>query len=121
MADELIVRKDLIQRINKVTRDDFIKAAQESGFVVTKNATGSHCAIRRPAIPVEDFRSFIYTVYEDMSKQTKVKVFKALRREGVDEDELWRHLGLREGTPIIAELEFYLGDEMRKILRNGRP
>ena len=94
MADELIVRKNLVQRINKVTRDDFIKAARESGFVVTKNVTGSHCAIRRPNFPAEDFRSFIYTIYEDMSKQTKLKVFKALRREGVEEDDLWRSLGL---------------------------
>ncbi|HEY4516681.1 MAG TPA: hypothetical protein VJG64_01940 [Candidatus Paceibacterota bacterium] len=94
MADELIKRKGLIQQIDKASRDDFIKAVQKVGFLVTNLSSGSHYAVRRPGFDPADFKGFVTTVYADMSKQMKMKIFKNLVRAGINEDELWRGLGL---------------------------
>ena len=94
MADALIKNKNLMQRLNSVSRDDFVRAVQMAGLHVTKLTTGSHYAIRRPGFASDDIRGVVTTIYEDMSKQTKMKIIKRLVREGLPEDELWKNLGV---------------------------
>ncbi len=79
--------------MNKVGVNDWIKAVQKHGFIVTTNG-GSHRAIRKPDIPNSDIRGLIQTVYDGMSKQVKIKVFKALVKAGMEEDFLWKELNL---------------------------
>ena len=96
MADEWIKRKDLLRQIDKVSLEDWLKAAQTVGLVVTQPTKGSsHYAIRRPGFEPEDFNGFITVVYEHMHKQDKPKVFRQLRQVGIEEDDLWLALGFK--------------------------
>lgn len=95
MADGLITRKDLLRQIDKVSLNDWIRAARELGFIVTQPSGGSsHYAIRRPGFDTSDFRGYITNVYEHLHKQDKPKVFRKLRMEGIEEDAIWKALRL---------------------------
>ncbi len=98
MVEELIARKDLLRRLINVTSDDWIKAAKKLGFSITQPRGGSsHYAIRDSKYPIENFKeNFITNIYEGMNKRKDVnsKVFKSLRRHGVEEDAIWEALGL---------------------------
>ena len=95
MADELIKRKDLLRQIDKVSCDDWIRAAKECGFLVTQRKGGSsHYRIGIRGFPSEDFKGYIMVIYEHIHKQDKPKVFKKFMREGIEEDRLWKLLGL---------------------------
>jgi hypothetical protein len=98
MAEELVVRKDLLRRLVNVTADDWIKAAKKLGFSITQPKGGSsHYASRNSKYPIEDFKkNFITNIYKGMNKRKDVnpKVFKSLRRHGVEEDAIWKALEL---------------------------
>mgnify|MGYP001564931469 CR=1 FL=1 len=87
-------RKNLIQQLNNVKWDFFISTATDVGFIVTKLSSGSHYAVRKKDIPVEDVRGVITTVFDGMSRQVKIKVVKAFIRAGANEDDIWRGLKL---------------------------
>ena len=89
-----VQRNDLMQRLNNVTRDDFIAMATKLGFNVTHLSSGSHYSIRRPGFAAEDFRGFVVTVYENMSRVVKGKVVKKLIESGIPETDIWKALGL---------------------------
>ena len=95
MSDELIKRKDLLRRIDRVTCDDWIRVATECGFLVTQRTGGSsHYRIGRSGFLPDDFKGYVMVVYKNLHKQDKSKVFKKFRREGIEEDRVWRLLGL---------------------------
>lgn len=95
MADEIIKRKDLIRQIDKIELDDWICAAQKLGFAVTQPTKGSsHYAIRKAGYAPEDIRGLVSTIYRDLHKQDKPKVFKKLVLAGVAEDDIWKALGM---------------------------
>lgn len=72
----------------------FLSTATDVGFVVTKLSSGSHYAVRKKDIPVEDVRGLVFTVYDGMSRQVKAKAIKAFIKAGADEDAVWRGLKL---------------------------
>ncbi len=95
MAEGSIVRKNLLPRLKKIDRDEWIKAAERLGFVVTQPQSGtSHFAIRNSNYPVADLRSLVATVYKHMNKIPLVnqKIFKLFLKNGIEEDELWSAL-----------------------------
>jgi len=95
MTDELIIRRDLLRQIDRVTCDDWIRAAKACGFLVTQRKGGSsHYRIGRSGFQPEDFKGYIIVVYEHIHKQDKPKVFRKFRQEGIEEDRLWELLGL---------------------------
>lgn len=95
MADELITRKDLLRQIDRISCEDWIRVAQEYGFVVTQRKGGSsHFRIGRAGFQPEDFKGYVMVVYEHMHKQDKPKVLKKFIREGIPEDKIWKLLGM---------------------------
>lgn len=95
MAEERIVRKDLIRSLGNTTKDSWIKLAEKLGLRVTAPSGGSsHCSVRKPGFSDNDIHGLITTLTNGMSRQSKIKVFKRFLDCGYPEDEIWRGLGL---------------------------
>jgi len=96
MSEDRIKRKDLYKTLGKLKTKDWLKAAENLNLKITSPSGGtSHCySIRLPAIPVNDIRGLITTLYENMSNQVHQKVFKSFLRFGFKEDEIWKALGM---------------------------
>lgn len=88
-----VKRKDLWNSLGNIRKDDWLKAGEMLGLVLTRPTGGtSHVAIRRPSVPVEDMRGLVVTVYEGMSKQVNGIVFREFLKAGFKEDQIWRAL-----------------------------
>lgn len=90
--DELVKRKNFLDQLNNVKWDYFLSTATDVGFIVTKLSKGSHYAVRKKDVPVEDIRGLVTTIYDGMSRQVKTKVVKAFIKAGADEDVMWKAL-----------------------------
>ena len=78
----------------KRTKQDWLKAAEKLGLVLTSPNKGtSHTAVRKPDVAPDDIRGLIVTIYEGMSKQVNGKVFREFQRNGFEEDAIWKALG----------------------------
>jgi hypothetical protein len=89
--------KDLHQSLGNIkTAKQWLDAATKLGFSITRPRGGSsHSSIRKVHSKPEDgIQGLITTVYDGMGKQVNQKVFKKLLEYGVEEDDLWRALGM---------------------------
>ena len=88
-----IQRKDLWDSLGNIRKNDWLKAGETLGLILTAPTGGtSHVAIRKSGVPLEDIRGLVVTVYEGMSKQVNGIVFREFLKAGFDEDRLWRAL-----------------------------
>lgn len=89
-----VKRKDLWNSLGNIRKNDWLKAGEMLGLVLTIPTGGtSHVAIRKPSVPIEDIRGLVVTVYEGMSKQVNGIVFREFLKAGFEEDQMWRVLG----------------------------
>ncbi|GEM_PF-1037458 len=92
-SESPIKRKELWNSLGNVKKNDWLKAGEELGLVLTIPTGGtSHVAIRKQSFSVEDIRGLVATVYEGMSKQVNGKVFREFIKAGFEEDEIWKAL-----------------------------
>jgi hypothetical protein len=95
MAEERIERKELIKSLGNTTKDSWLALAENLKLRVTApNSGSSHCSVRMTGFPDNDVRGLVTTLTEDMSRQSKIKVFKRFLDCGFSEDDIWRGLGL---------------------------
>jgi hypothetical protein len=95
MAEERIERKELIKSLANTTLFSWLQLAEKLGLRITKpNSGSSHCSVRMSGFEDNDIRGLVTTLTENLSRQSKVKVFKRFLDCGFAEDDIWRGLGL---------------------------
>ncbi|MFH1192886.1 MAG: hypothetical protein V1656_01035 [Candidatus Jorgensenbacteria bacterium] len=98
MADELILRRDLVRCLNNIKPSDWERATNCLGLVWSnKYGKGSHGVMRDPKYPdPSDTRGRVTTIQKNLYKEANISIFKNLRKKGIDEDKIWRCLGMLE-------------------------
>ncbi len=96
MNEELITRRDLAASFNNLDKQDWQRAAERLGLIWSeKYGKGSHAVIRNPKYPdPADTKGLMATVSKKLFKSANQNIFKNLRRKGIEEDDIWRALGV---------------------------
>ena len=94
MAND-IVHKDLYQRLGNIKKgEEWLKAGEVLGLRVCR-ASKHPAAIRDPKLPNDNGKaSLIATIQSHLHKGINQVIFKEILRFGIDEDSIWRALGM---------------------------
>lgn len=96
MTESRILRKGLWNQLGKIKkREDWFRAAEKLGLVITQPKGGSsHYAIRFPGYDNFDIKGLISCVYDPVRRDISEKIFKKLLEKGYCEDDIWIALGM---------------------------
>lgn len=94
MAND-IAHKDLYQQLGNVKKgEDWLRMGEILGLRICRGS--KHPAtIRDPRLPDDNGRaSLIATIQSHLNKGMNQAIFKEILRFGIDEDEIWKALGM---------------------------
>jgi hypothetical protein len=97
MSEDRIKRKNLWIGMNNIKQSDWIKAGYALGLRVVKSPSGTSHTItfRDPKNPDDNsLKSLITTVQVNLFKQANQAIFKKVIDFGIEEDEIWKALGM---------------------------
>jgi hypothetical protein len=94
--DLVIKNQQLKKRLNNIGQKDWIKLAEKEGLLIVSGNSGSHYInIRDPKCPdPQDIRGLITTLTPNCFKQANIKIFKRFLDFGIEEEKIWKTLGL---------------------------
>ena len=98
MTDEVFKNKKLKARLNNIGLKDWIKVARDHNLFIAHGTRGSHyTTIRDPKNSNrDDVRGVITTITPNCYLQNNIKIFKRFLAYGLEEDEIWKSLGLKK-------------------------
>ena len=96
MTEDRVKRKDLWKQLCNIKRQKvWLNAAEKLGFIIDTSTGGtSHTNIRDKRYPITDVRSLVVTVQSNLYKVVNEKYFKRFLDFGIEEDAIWRALGM---------------------------
>lgn len=93
MPEDKIQHRDLWQRLNNIRPKDWENTGRRLKLAVSKEGgKGSHCVIRDPAYPDQDYKGLITTIPRNLYKELNQAIFKQIFKFGIPEDDIWRAL-----------------------------